>query len=67
MIEGLRETLEDLYARYNRREFVHPDPLEFLYAYPDLRDREVAGLVAATWRSAAWPTSCGASGACWAG
>jgi uncharacterized protein (TIGR02757 family) len=44
----LREPLEDLYARYNRRAFVHPDPLEFLYAYPDLRDREVAGLVAAT-------------------
>jgi uncharacterized protein (TIGR02757 family) len=40
--------LEDLYARYNRRVFVHPDPLEFLYAYEDPRDREVAGLVAAT-------------------
>ncbi len=25
---------------------MHPDPLEFLYAYEDLRDREVAGLVA---------------------
>jgi uncharacterized protein (TIGR02757 family) len=39
--------LEDLYARYNRREYVHPDPLEFLYAYEDLRDREIVGLVAA--------------------
>jgi uncharacterized protein (TIGR02757 family) len=47
-LEGLRPVLEDLYTRYNRREFVHPDPLEFLYAYPDLRDREVVGLVAAT-------------------
>jgi uncharacterized protein (TIGR02757 family) len=46
--EGLGQVLEDLYARYNRRQFVHPDPLEFLYAYEDLRDREVVGLIAAT-------------------
>jgi uncharacterized protein (TIGR02757 family) len=43
-----RKALEELYARYNRREFVHPDPLEFLYRYDDPGDREVAGLVAAT-------------------
>lgn len=43
----LKQRLETLYGRYNRREFVHPDPLEFLYRYPDLRDREVAGMVAA--------------------
>ncbi len=41
-----RERLDELYTRYNRREFVHPDPLEFLYDYEDLRDREIAGLVA---------------------
>jgi uncharacterized protein (TIGR02757 family) len=35
-----------LYSSYNRRELVHPDPLEFLYEYPDPRDREVVGLVA---------------------
>lgn len=43
-----RKTLEALYRRLNRRRFVEPDPLQFLYAYPDIRDREVAGLVAAT-------------------
>jgi len=43
-----RKALEELYSRYNRREFVHPDPLEFLYRYSDPGDREVAGLVAAT-------------------
>jgi len=43
----LHEFLEGLYARLNRRELVHPDPLEFLYEYPDPLDREVAGLVAA--------------------
>ena len=40
--------LDALYARYNRREFVHPDPLEFLYDYEDVRDREIVGLVASS-------------------
>jgi uncharacterized protein (TIGR02757 family) len=40
------EDLCELYEKYNHREFVHPDPLEFLYDYPDLRDREIVGLVA---------------------
>ncbi|MCK5785917.1 MAG: TIGR02757 family protein [Candidatus Sabulitectum sp.] len=38
--------LEKIYLRYNRREFVHPDPLEFLYRYQSIEDREIAGLVA---------------------
>jgi uncharacterized protein (TIGR02757 family) len=40
--------LDGLYVRYNRREFVHPDPLEFLYDYKDVSDREIAGLVASS-------------------
>lgn len=40
------ELLESLYQRLNRREHVHPDPLEFLYAYPNVRDREIVGLIA---------------------
>jgi len=43
-----RETLENLYRKLNRREFVHPDPLEFLYLYDDPEDREVVGLIAST-------------------
>lgn len=39
---------EKLYNKYNLREFVHPDPLEFLYRYDDLKDREIAGLVASS-------------------
>ncbi len=42
------EMLEDLYRKYNRREFIHPDPLEFLYNYGDPGDREVVGLVASS-------------------
>ena len=40
------EKLCQLYTTYNRREFVHPDPLEVLYAYEDIADREIVGLVA---------------------
>ena len=42
-----KKALERLYRKYNRRSCVHPDPLEFLYAYDELADREVAGMVAA--------------------
>ena len=41
-----KAALDRLYHRYNRRRFVHPDPLEFLYQYEDPRDREVVGLLA---------------------
>lgn len=40
--------LEDFYRRYNHREFVHPDPLEFLYRYKNAGDREVVGLIASS-------------------
>lgn len=45
--EEIVRFLEALYARFNRRQMVHPDPLEFLYGYWDPRDRELVGLVAA--------------------
>ena len=44
----LKAWLDRLYAAYHRRELVHPDPLSFLYRYPDAADREVVGLIAAT-------------------
>jgi uncharacterized protein (TIGR02757 family) len=40
--------LEKLYKNLNRRKFVHPDPLEFLYLYPNQKDREIVGLVASS-------------------
>jgi len=48
MHPDLKEILEDLYIRYNRREYVHPDPLEFLYRYDNPLDREIAGLIASS-------------------
>jgi len=41
-----RAELDKLYRTYNKRKYVHPDPLEFLYNYPDIRDREIVGLIA---------------------
>ncbi len=45
--DKLRARLDQLYAMYNKRKYVAPDPLMFLYDYADVRDREVAGMVAA--------------------
>jgi uncharacterized protein (TIGR02757 family) len=49
------DNLCDLYNTYNKRDFVHPDPLEFLYDYDDPEDREIVGLIA----------SCFAYGSVW--
>ncbi len=43
-----KHRLEALYGKYNRREFVHPDPLEFLYPYEKICDREIVALVASS-------------------
>ncbi|OGP58731.1 MAG: TIGR02757 family protein [Deltaproteobacteria bacterium RBG_13_49_15] len=44
----LKKKLDRLYFRYNRRAFVHPDPLEFLYLYDNPLDREIVGLLASS-------------------
>ncbi|MEI7835734.1 MAG: TIGR02757 family protein [Planctomycetota bacterium] len=38
--------LEGLYEQLNRRCYVEPDPLQFLYEYEDPGDREIVALVA---------------------
>lgn len=43
-----KTALDSLYTKYNRREFVHPDPLEFLYRYQEIRGREVVALIASS-------------------
>jgi len=44
----VKQQLESLYQLCNSRQWVHPDPLEFLYQYAALEDREVAGLIASS-------------------
>ena len=43
----LKKALEAHYRAYNRRRYVHPDPLEFLYGAEDPADQEIVGLIAA--------------------
>jgi uncharacterized protein (TIGR02757 family) len=44
----IKRRLGKLYNLYNYRKWVHPDPLEFLYQYADIKDREVVGLIASS-------------------
>ena len=46
--EKLKSFLDGLYYVYQRRELINPDPLFFLYKYEDIRDREIAGLIASS-------------------
>lgn len=43
-----KEKLNRLYLKYNHRRFVHPDPLEFLYSYNNVLDREIVGLISSS-------------------
>jgi uncharacterized protein (TIGR02757 family) len=46
--KNMKYKLENLYRRYNRNQYVHPDPVELLYQYGDVKDREIAGLIASS-------------------
>jgi len=43
----LASGLDALYRRYNKRAFVHPDPLELVYRFQQPADQEIAGLLCA--------------------
>jgi len=40
--------LESIYEEYGQREYVCPDPLQFLYDYPGVGDREIVALIASS-------------------
>jgi uncharacterized protein (TIGR02757 family) len=42
----LKILLEDIYKKFNQQKYIQPDPLEFLYPFKDLREREIIGLIA---------------------
>lgn len=42
----LHKRLEECYRTWNRREFVQPDPLQFVLRFDDPADQEIAGLIA---------------------
>ncbi len=39
--------LEDIYRRYHRPEYIHPDPLEIVRTFPAAEDREIVAVIAA--------------------
>ncbi len=43
----IKDVLERLYARYNHRYFIKPDPLQFVYRYDKPSDMEVIAFLAA--------------------
>lgn len=43
----IKDVLERLYAKYNHRYLIKPDPLQFVYRYAGKADMEIAGLLAA--------------------
>jgi len=40
------DKFEELYSKYNKRKYVSPDPLQFLYDYDDLECRTIVALIA---------------------
>lgn len=45
--EKIKGILDRLYARYNRRELIKPDPLQFVYKFSRRGDKEIAGFLSA--------------------
>jgi uncharacterized protein (TIGR02757 family) len=44
---ALKDLLDRIHARYNHRRFIPPDPLQFVYRYDLVSDREAVGFLAA--------------------
>ena len=43
----LKDALEKLYLRYNRKELILPDPLQFVYRYAIRADMEITAFLSA--------------------
>ena len=46
--EKISSLLESIYKEYHISDYIHPDPLEFLFMYNNKADREIAGLIASS-------------------
>ena len=46
--QELADKFEKLYLRYNKREYINTDPLQFLYGYDNPEDREIVALIASS-------------------
>jgi uncharacterized protein (TIGR02757 family) len=43
----IKDILERLYSKYNHRNFIKPDPLQFVYLYSEPSDMEIVALLSA--------------------
>ena len=43
-----KDIFEKLYSHYTLKEYISPDPLQFLYDYKDTGDREIVGFIASS-------------------
>ena len=43
----IKDVLERLYDKYNHRDLIKPDPLQFIYQYSNKADMEIAGFLGA--------------------
>ncbi len=44
---AIKNVLDKLYKKYNHRDLIKPDPLQFVYRYDKSSDREIVALLAA--------------------
>ena len=47
-MKDLKQLLDGLYKKLNKRELVDPDPLIFLYDFDEVKDREIVGLISSS-------------------
>jgi uncharacterized protein (TIGR02757 family) len=47
MLDALKKILEGLYNRFNHRNLIKPDPLQFVYQYNSSADKEIVAFLAA--------------------
>ena len=43
-----KEILDSLYRKYNTRDFVLNDPIQYLYEYNNKQDQEIVGFIASS-------------------
>ena len=53
--EELHDLLETLHDRYNRAEFIEPDPISIPHSFERTEDKEIAGFLAAIARGEDYP------------
>lgn len=42
----MKAGLEHIYRTFNQKQYIHPDPIEYVLRFPEISDREIAGLIA---------------------